>query len=67
MGNKFDIFEKEEESIKEEKRALIENALKKLGKERYELINTSAKTGMNINYLFEKIAADCFTKFGSTN
>lgn len=63
VGNKWDLFQLEEEASKQQKNKEIQEALSKISQQHYDIINTSAKTGHNVNFLFETIAKNCFEKF----
>ena len=58
VGNKFDTLEDQEDRIDQEE---VEAMFKEFSSgDNFELINTSAKTGLNILYLFNSVAKDCF-------
>ena len=59
-GNKYDLYESCEDKMDVSD---IKELLSDFETEKFEFINTSAKTGQNIAQLFTSVAKDCYEKY----
>ena len=59
-GNKYDLYESCEDKLDV---ADIKELLSDFDTDKFEFINTSAKTGQNIAHLFTSVATDCYEKY----